>query len=377
MGYVRLISAYFLSVSLLFSCTGTHKQDTGKKNSPSGEIKKSFVAYGTFPKKFIREMESFLPPGFDGTLLFYRDGLLYCKAYGYKDYEKKEKMDKGCLFQLASVSKPVTAACILILAQEQRLHPDSPVVKYMKDFPYPGVTVRHLLMHRSGIPEYTFHADTLGRSNSAPVDNDYFTSFMRHLKIPPYAKPGEVFRYCNSNFAYLAALVGLISDTPFHVFAQKRIFEPAGMQSSFFNGHVPNHALSRVLLGRVEKKPYKNHYPSDGILGDKSMYSTAEDLLRFHLALSDGTLLQPYWLGQMQSGLSTGLKGRGYGMGFRLVELPSGQWTYHNGWWRGFWTSFWNRFDKKVCLVILTNNKRSSQTDKSAMAELLLKGPEK
>jgi hypothetical protein len=66
--------------------------------------------------------------------------------------------------------------------------------------------------------------------------------------------------------------------------------------------------------------------------------------------------------------------GGSYGLGFRLMKTPGGQWTYHNGWWRGFWTSFWNRFDRKACMVILTNNKRSSHVNKPGLADMLLRG---
>ncbi len=329
--------------------------------------------FKSFSRQYLHEASAFLPHDFNGCILMYKDGKIYRKAIGYRDLQRREKMDETDVFQLASVSKTVTAVAVMMLVQQKRIALDSMVGKYLNDFPYSGITVRQLLNHRSGLANYMYSTDTFWKDTSVCMSNKDFCHYMKTARPAVYTPPGISFSYCNTNFAYLAVLVSEVSDTPFHKFVEERIFKPAGMRNSFFHGYKSPRIKSRVLTGRYDQYEYKGTYYMDGILGDKSLYSNIDDLLSFHLALSEGRLLKPEYLGMMQeASYEHNVYGGSYGLGFRLMKTHSGQWTYHNGWWRGFWTSFWNRFDKKTCLIILTNNKRSSKVDKQGLAELLL-----
>jgi hypothetical protein len=94
----------------------------------------------------------------------------------------------------------------------------------------------------------------------------------------------------------------------------------------------------------------------------------------FHLALSEGRLVNKKSLAEMERpSYDYNVYGGSYGLGFRLMNTPNGQWTYHNGWWRGFWTSFWNKFDQRSCFIILTNNKHSSHVNKLSFANYILR----
>lgn len=361
-----------LLLPLLFSCS-----DQPRKKQQQVVSKDSFYTLDEklrpFSPKFIDSVQQCFEPGFSGTVLIYKDGRIFEKAYGYRDYGHKAKMETTDIFQLASVSKTVTSVATLLLVQDGKLNLDSQVSNYLEDFPYAGVTVRQLLSHRSGLANYIYYTDTFWRDTGRCMNNDDFYNFMCKCKPKPYLDPGVSFSYCNTNFAFLAVLVERVSGMPFYQFVEEKIFKPCGMRNSFYYGHKPKRITGQVLVGRYEKYDYTDPYYLDGVLGDKSLYSCVDDLFMFHKALSDGRLVNDSLMRDMQTpSYRHNIFGGSYGLGFRLQDTPLGQWTYHNGWWRGFWTFFWNRFDKKACFIILTNNKRSSHVDKARLCKYLL-----
>jgi CubicO group peptidase (beta-lactamase class C family) len=366
--------ALFLSLALaLFSCDNYQKKKLAKQAA-----KDSFYVLQEklkpFSKKFIDSIEDYFGQDFNGTVLFYKNGRIFKKAFGYRDYYKSSKMDVDDIFQLASVSKTVTGVATLLLVQDKKIALDTPVCKYLEDFPYHGVTVRQLLSHRSGLANYMYYTDTFWKDTSKYMTTPDFYSFLVHHQPKPYLDPNVSFAYCNTNFAVLAVLIEKVSCMPFHYFVEQRVFKVCGMRNSFYKGYMPARIRNKVVTGRYEKVPYSGTYYLDGVLGDKSLYSCVEDLFLFHKALSDGRLINDTLMTMMQEpSYKYNVYGGSYGLGFRLANTPNGKWVYHNGWWRGFWTFFWNRFDEKACFIILTNNKKSSHIDKAKMGEWLLK----
>lgn len=365
---------FFFSL-LLLSCVNnpSKKPETVKVLSDGFyDTKRDFKS---FTPQFLDSLETFFPSDFSGTVLVYKQGKLFKKAYGHIGLSNSEPMHIDDIFQLASVSKTVTAVATMLLVQEKQIDLDTLVVKYLKDFPYPNITVRQLLNHRSGLANYMYYTDTFWHDTGKYMYNEDFYQFMKRSKPTPYLNPDVSFSYCNTNYAYLAYLISKISGLSFPEFVEKRIFKPAGMRNSFFLGHKDKRIKARVMTGRFDHYAYNETYYMDGVLGDKSLFSTVEDMFFFHLALSEGRLLQRELLTQMQTpSFKHNVFGGSYGLGFRLMKNHTGQWTYHNGWWRGFWTSFWNRFDHQVCVVVLTNNKHSSHVDKQALANFVLTG---
>ena len=349
----------------------------GRAKKHSNVSKDSFYSsaqtFKPFSKRFTDSLEQFFESGFSGTVLVYKKGRLYKKAFGYRDLNKTSAMQVDDVFQLASVSKTVTATAVMLLVQDGKIQLDSPAIKYLPDFPYPKVSVKQLLSHRSGLANYIYYTDTFWKDTSKYMDNRAFYQFMVKNKPVPYLDPDVSFSYCNTNYAFLAVLIEKISGLSFPKFVEERIFKPCGMRNSFFQGHQPARVKSKVLVGRFDRYEYYGTYYLDGVLGDKSLYSNVEDLFGFHLALSEGRLINFKLLKQMcEPSYEYNIFSGSYGLGFRLMNTGNGQWAYHNGWWRGFWTSFWNKFDKQSCFVILTNNKKSSHVSKLEFAKFLL-----
>lgn len=374
---------YFLSVNLRYilvfsvllysvSCTNSGRAKKHKNVSKDSFFASSKV-FKPFSKQFTDSLEQFFEPGFCGTVLVYKKGHLYKKAFGYRDLNKTSEMQVDDIFQLASVSKTVTATAVMILVQDGKVKLDDLVIRYLPDFPYPNVSVRQLLSHRSGLANYIYYTDTFWKDTSKYMNNSDFYQFMVKNKPVPYLNPDVSFSYCNTNYAFLAVMIEKVSGMSFPKFVEERIFKPAGMRNSFYKGYQPGRVKSKVLVGRYDRYEYYGTYYLDGVLGDKSLYSNVEDLFGFHLALSEGRLISRDLLKQMsEPSYKHNVFGGSYGLGFRLMNTSAGQWTYHNGWWRGFWTSFWNRFDKQICYVILTNNKHSSHVNKLGFANFLL-----
>lgn len=366
--------AWILVFVLLHAC-----QSDGEKASEAAEEKIGFYenhkAFKSFTKHFADSIDDCFKSDFDGTVLVYKQGKLFKRAYGKIDLRNSSKMRVDDLFQLASVSKTITAVALMQLLEKGQIQLEDTLQKFLPEFPYNGITIRQLLSHRSGLSNYMYETEYYWKDSNRYMQNKDLLTFIQTQKPRPYNYPNACFSYCNTNYALLPLIIEKVSGKAFHDYVFEYIFKPAGMRQTFFLGHKPNYIHSRVLIGRYDQYEYNTPYYSDAILGDKSVYSNVEDMLMFHLALSEGRLLKPSTMALMFTpSFPYYPNGMSYGLGFRLNKMPSGLWQYHNGWWRGFWTAFWNRFDKQICVVVLTNSKHSSHINKRALAELVYTG---
>lgn len=363
----------FLILSLIcfIACKPKLKPKQVSNTQSYFQLKDSFTA---FNQNFIDSVEALLGNDFHGTVLIAKGNKLFKKAYGFADLNKTEPMLLEHIFQLASVSKTITGVSTLLLAQNGKINLDTSLAYYLKDFPNKNVTIRHLLSHRSGLANYMYYTDTFWKDTSKCMTTKDFYNFYCKSKPTPYLPPNVSFSYCNTNFALLAVLIEKISGVSFPTYVNDNIFKPCGMQHSFFYGWENKADLKNIVTGRFENFQYTEKYYLDAVLGDKSMYSTVEDMYLFHRGLLDGRLINKQYLNLLQTPTyAHNIYGGSYGLGFRLQNYPNGQWVYHNGWWRGFFPKFWNRFDQKACFIILANNKKSSHIDEQKIGDWLLK----
>jgi CubicO group peptidase (beta-lactamase class C family) len=239
---------------------------------------------------------------------------------------------------------------------------DSQVSKYLKELNYPHVTVRHLLSHRSGLANYMYYTDTFWKNKLKVMNNQDLYHFFIKSKPKVYTAPDVSFRYNNTNFALLPILLERVTRQKFPAYVEDSIFKVAGMRNSFFYGHQPPRIKSTLLTGRFVNELYEPNYYLNGILGDKSFFSCVEDMFMFYDALKEGRLLDKSIQDvAFQETYKPNVYGGSYGLGFRIKYIEGEKWVYHNGWWKGFWTFFWTNIEKDICLVVLTNNKKSSR----------------
>jgi CubicO group peptidase (beta-lactamase class C family) len=346
----------FTFILLMFSC---QQKDSKKyKTSIENEYWQTDFKLQSFKKSKKDSILSCFEKDFNGSVLIYKKGKILKKALGYQEINKKNKKHVSDVYQMASVSKTISAVATMILHQSNQLHIDSLYSKYVKTFPYSNITIRQLLSHRSGLPNYIYYTDTFWKDKTQMMSNNDLMNFFIQCHPKPYTAPDISFSYNNTNYALLPILIEAVSKKTFHQFVTDSILKPSGMKNTFlFNCSKPKGFNSEVMIGRYEKELYNDPYYLNSVLGDKSLYSSIEDMFLFFNALKTNRLISSELLDMMhQPTYQFNVYGGSYGLGFRLKQINGEKWVYHNGWWKGFWTFFWFNLEKDACLVVLTNN---------------------
>jgi len=295
---------------------------------------------------------------FDGAVLLAKlDGtVLLRRAWGIADRRTNVPNTPDTRFALASMGKMFTAVAIGQLVEQGRVALDSPIVRYLPDYPNRDfarrATVRMLLSHTSGLgaywgPEYERRRTTL----LTPAD---------HLPLfvndsIPFA-PGTQFRYSNAGFQVLGLIIERVSGMSYYDYVQRNIFDRAGMRST---GYYPASGVTPpgVAIGYTRRTTDEPFVPNDTIREVRGGpagggFSTVDDLLRFAQALENGRLIRRETLAQWTSGQSDG--GR-YGFGF-MARQPGRAGAYgHSGGAPGMgtWMLVWP--EQGIVEVLLAN----------------------
>jgi len=303
--------------------------------------------------------------GLNGVVLYAEQGeLVYEEAFGWRDLNKRHKdsirIDDA--FQLSSDSKMFTAEAVMLLKADGKLDYDDDIRKYIPEIPYEGVTIRHLLTHCSGLPRYDSMADEFWPDRKKPFSNEALIAMLAEKTPDPYGTPGGGYFYNNINYALLASVVERASGQHFEDFMRERIFEPCGMTHSYIYSMRDDTAVSLYMPVEVHghdvyrSGPVKaqNDY-LNGVMGDKIMFSTVEDLYRYNQAL-DQALLLPDSLQReaFMPGSPKWKNDENYGFGWRMSkEHPNAY--FHFGWWKGYRSLIVRDVAHRRFLAILTN----------------------
>lgn len=226
------------------------------------------------------------------TLIVTKDGkTLYRKAYGMADVAAKTPMQADMALRLGSITKQFTAVAVMLLADEGKLAVGDPITKYLPDFPEHGITIEHLLTHTSGIVNYTdkpSFPSMAAQSLPLPQMIDLFRN------DPLDFKPGTQFKYSNSGYFLLGAIIEKVSGAGYAAFLRQRVFTPLGMAHTGYgdsepagiaraSGHAPGPG------GVQGSGPINMAWPySAGALS-----SNVDDLARWNDAVRVGKLLKP------------------------------------------------------------------------------------
>ncbi len=322
-------------------------------------------------KRIIKSLDSFyriqVRAGFNGSVLIGQQGkILYERYFGHANRETGIKLQPETSIQLASISKTFTATAVLFLHQHNYLSIDDPVRTYLPEFPYPDVTVRMLLNHRSGVLDYQKWPSGYIRSQTAPLSNEEMLNIMARHKPRLEFKPDTRFKYSNSNYALLANIIERVTEMKYGDFMRSYIFEPLGMGNTFV--YYPKEGLpsNASYNYRHNWARWPNNY-ADGVMGDKGIFSTPRDMYRWDQSFYQNKLLKPEIVELAYMPCSFEKPGmRNYGLGWRMLCYPSGnQVIYHNGWWHGNNTVFY-RFIKENMTIIVLGNKYHNNIYKQA-----------
>ena len=322
--------------------------------------------------------ESYEKGGFNGAWLYAEHGEIVSKGVlGFRDPEDTLPITEDSIFQLASISKTFTSAAVMLLIRQGLLSPEDEITKFFPEIPYPGVTVRHLLNHTGGVPDYFDDADwfiRIWKEEKRVPGNDEILRFLRETKAKPYFAPGEGLQYSNTGYNLLALLVERLSGIPYEEFLQKKIFEPAGMTSTrcchIRRDGIPfeNYAQATVFedgkyVADIDSAEDGDVVAFDGLNGDDYVYTNIFDMLRWDKELREGKVLTPeeqklmYTPGKLNNGEDAVYDeddGLGYGFGWAVGrEEAFGLVVSHSGGMPGVATWFERFIDADRVLVFL------------------------
>ena len=309
---------------------------------------------------------------FNGGFLVAKNGEIVFERYtGYKNPRAKtDSITSSTPFHLASISKPITAMAVLKLAEEGKLNLNDTVSKYLTGFPCKGVTIKTLLNHRSGLPNYVHYMDKLGWDKKKLITNQDVLDFIitRHAEIQ-IGPPDRRFSYSNTNYALLALVVEKASGQFFGNYLKQAFFEPLGMKDTFV--FTIADSLAALPSFFYSGRQYAFDF-LDLVYGDKNIYSTPRDLLKFDQALRTEKFFSKEMLDAAYAPYSLEKPGkRNYGLGWRMNVLPNGKkLIYHNGWWHGYRTAFYRMLDENATIIVLSNNDSKKVYHARKMADI-------
>ncbi|MBC7524301.1 MAG: beta-lactamase family protein [Flavobacterium sp.] len=288
--------------------------------------------------------------------------IIYEKYEGFADKEHNILNAPETPLHIASVSKVLTATAILKLIDAKKISLDDKLTTYFKGFPYPDVTIKTLLNHRSGIRKYSYFTDNKAIwDKSKTMTNKDILNIIITKNIPLEYKTDTHFSYCNTNYVLLALVIEKITGMKYREAMKKIIFEPLEMKDTFvFDEETPKDKATPSYKENYVKYPFDF---LDAIYGDKNIYSTPRDLLKFDCARNSSNFLSKDLLDKVFTGYSYESKGiKNYGLGIRIREWETGQKLfYHNGWWHGN-TSSYITLRKENAVIIALSNKFTHKT---------------
>ncbi|BFM41643.1 serine hydrolase domain-containing protein [Flavobacterium sp. CFS9] len=335
-------------------------EDTLPKMKPLGPEKRISQAYINSVAGRINHFYNKNWPNntMNGSFLVARNGQIIFERYnGFANKNEGTKITAETPVQIASVSKVLTATAVLKLVNAGKIDLDQKVNTILKTFPYEDCTIRMLLDHRTGMRNYAYFTDrdksVWDRHNQ--LTNKDILDILATKNIGLESRTGTRFSYCNTNYAMLALIIEKITGLTYKEAMHQMIFKPLGMKHTYvFDDDkdrkkiVPSYKGNGVEIGFDYL---------DNVYGDKNIFSTVRDLLKFDRARNSPDFLKPALLKQVYTGYSNERKGtKNYGLGIRMINWETGQnFYFHNGWWHGNTSSYITLMKEHVTIIALSN----------------------
>jgi CubicO group peptidase (beta-lactamase class C family) len=319
---------------------------------------------------------------------------IFERGYGVRDLRSKVKIDAHANFRLASFTKQFTAMAIMLLVHDGKLHYEETLGELFPDFPAYGktITVRNLLNHTSGLPDYEDLMDAAEKvkgpiwSPEKQIQDAEVLELLKKEKAGKFA-PGTSWSYSNSGYVVLGLIVARVSGKPYGTFLQERIFAPLKMDHTVVYQKGKNEVVNRAFGHSKEGGVYKetDQSSTSATLGDGGIYSNLEDLAKWDAALKFRTLLkekefqpalapvklndgsEPHWpLEPNDDNLHPG-KPVSYGFGWFLDPYEGRQRMWHTGSTMGFRTVIERFTEAGNLTVIILSNRTDLDPEKLAL----------
>ena len=280
--------------------------------------------------------------------------IVHGKGYGYAELETRRPITPTTPFRLASVSKHFTAAAIMVLAGDGVLGYNDSIARWLPGLEaYDGVTIRHLLTHTAGLPDYY---DVIDTSSGMPTNADTLDQ-LAAMAAPVFA-PGERWEYSNPAYEMLPLIVEAASGSRFATFMQERIFVPAGMRQAAIFDETEPEIPGRAIGYEADGDGFKpNDYdPLNHIIGSGGMYASLEDLYHWDQALyGDAVLSRAALEAAWTPATLNGGESTDYGFGWRIEARDGRRVVRHGGSWVGFRTHIARWPEDRFTIVVLSN----------------------
>lgn len=305
---------------------------------------------------------------FNGVVLLAEGGnVVFEVAHGVADLEGEKTLDADSSFRLASVSKQFTAMAIMILQEQGKLDYDDDIRKHLPELKYEGVTIRHLLNHTGGLPDYeswfdeNWDTEKEFEDKKTAYNKDVVEQFGKHNPAPEFS-PGERWQYSNTGYVLLGHIIERASGVATRDFMAQSIFAPLEMNDTQAFATTDEFDLKCKVFG-MERLADGSLGSNDwnflnGMIGDGGVYASAHDLLKWDQGLyteklvKNETLAKAFTQGKTNDGESTD-----YGFGWG-VEIEDGEpvSVSHSGGWVGFRTFISRDLVNKRTVILLTND---------------------
>ncbi len=292
-----------------------------------------------------------------GMLVAQHGQIIYENYTGMADKGRGVELSAETPLHIASTSKVMTALAVLKLVEKNKIGLEDSIQQYFPRFPYHGVTIRHLLSHRSGLPNYLYFMEDKNYCNDQEkmLKNNDVLQAMIENKPPATAAPGKHFSYNNTNFVLLALLIEKRTGMSFPRAMDHILFRPLGMHNTYvfqWPQDSSRAAKSYYFSGKAWKPKHL-----DGTYGDKNIYSTPRDMFRLDRAMYSDKFLPEALKKEASKGYSYESEGiKNYGLGIRMMEFDDGgKFLYHNGWWHGNNSVYVRDYHHEACIIAFGN----------------------
>lgn len=316
-----------------------------------------------------RGLESKHAPG-AAVIVVHEGRTVFQWGYGVTDLRTLRKIDGRTNFRLASLTKQFTAACIMLLARDGKLHYDDPLTDFFPEFPAYGksITIRNLLNHTSGLEDYEEllmkqYPDT--PPDKIPQILDAGVLKLLEQQASARFAAGTQWEYSNSGYAVLAMIVEKASGRTFGQFLEEKIFKPLRMNNTLAYEKGKNEVPNRAYGHTKENDGWheSDQSPTSAVLGDGGIYSSVEDLVKWDRALREHTLFSE---AEMRPALTPVQPTQGpakygdgstvnYGFGWGLDPYRNRKRIFHDGETIGFRTTIQRFPDDELTVIVLAN----------------------
>jgi len=370
MGTKRLA---LLAVGLLWGWSNVNLS----ARSPGGNsLQKMISQYAAFSDTTAKKIRSFFDyhgriGNFSGSYLMYKNDSLIYGANGYAIYGNRDSIEPNNLFQLASVSKVFTAISVMTLHQDGYLNIEDSVHWYIPELNNKSLTIRQLLSHTSGLPDY-FYVSYKGfelPEGQGHLKNEDVIQIINKQSRRKYTRQGY-YHYSNTNYVFLSLIVERLTKMDFRTYVKENICKYADMRYTHICDFDSLPLVNYPVQGYKNWRVYED-LMFNGTTGDKGVYSNVFEMFQLDRALNGTYLLHDDTKEQMWAPQTLTKPTAYYALGWRVKWIDDQKWVFHNGWWKGFRTYFWRCLDEDKSFVVLTNNVQGPFLSTMEMVSLL------